>query len=123
MAQVGVTDGIWEVKGLLAAEECARYIAATEERGYEPATISTRNGDVLALDQRNNGRLIVDDAELATEIWLRLSPHVPGVLDGRQASGLNERFRYYRYTPGQSFKGALSLIEWVLGGSGALREA
>jgi predicted 2-oxoglutarate/Fe(II)-dependent dioxygenase YbiX len=105
MAQVEVTDGIWHVTTLLAADECARYIAATEERGYEAATISTRKGDVLALDQRDNGRLIVDDPQLAREVWAQLAPHMPRVLDGQQAIGLNERFRYYRYTPGQSFKG------------------
>jgi hypothetical protein len=100
-----VTDSIWQVTTLFAADECARYIAATEERGYEPATISTHKGHVLALDQRDNGRVIVDDPQLAKEIWGRLSSHIPKVLDGQQAIGLNERFRYYRYTPGQSFKG------------------
>jgi hypothetical protein len=105
MTQVEETDGIWRVTTLLAADECARYVAATEERGYEPATISTHKGDVIALDQRDNGRLIVDDLQLANKIWGRLSPYLPRVLDGQQAIGLNERFRYYRYVPRQSFKG------------------
>jgi hypothetical protein len=105
MAQLEVTDGIWPITTLLAADECARYIAASEERGYEAATISTHRGDVIALDQRDNGRLIVDDLQLAEEIWGRLSPYLPRILDGQQAIGLNERFHYYRYTSGQSFKG------------------
>lgn len=100
-----VSDGIWQIQTLLTGDECARYIALTEARGYEPATISTRRGHVLDLERRDNDRLIVDDPALAGEIWTRLACHVPAFYWGQQAIGLNERFRFYRYAPGQSFKG------------------
>ena len=45
----------------------------------------------------------MDDADLGAFLWPRLRDHVPDVLDDCHAIGLNERFRYYRYTPGQKF--------------------
>lgn len=54
---------------------------------------------------RDNDRLIRDDVELAGLLWSRLRAHLPPFLDGRQAIGLNGRFRYYRYQGGQQFSG------------------
>ena len=52
---------------------------------------------------RNNERVIIDDFEIAKNIWLRVTDKIPQVLEGRQALGLNERFRFYRYDVGQYF--------------------
>ncbi|HZS03853.1 MAG TPA: 2OG-Fe(II) oxygenase [Blastocatellia bacterium] len=54
-------------------------------------------------DVRNNTRVILDDRERAGNLWLRVSDQIPPVLEGRQAVGLNERFRFYRYDVGQYF--------------------
>ena len=53
---------------------------------------------------RNNGRVIIDDEELAL-CWLgRAHTFLPRVVDNNTVIGFNERFRFYRYKPGQIFK-------------------
>jgi len=103
MAQIG--PGIFTIDGFLNAEECRSHVRATEAKGYEAATINTRKGALADPDLRNNSRLIADDVELAASLWQRLRPNVPGFISGRQAIGLNERFRFYRYEPSERFSG------------------
>jgi prolyl 4-hydroxylase len=100
---VTLSPGIFTVADFFTQEECARYISESETAGYEVATIQTRKGATLDTGVRNNERLIVDDRDLAQDLWLRLRVHVPVFLEGRQAVGINERFRFYRYEPGQYF--------------------
>jgi hypothetical protein len=57
----------------------------------------------LDREVRNNDRVIVDDVTLAERVWNRVDAFVPRMLLGRQVRGLNERFRFYRYAPGQKF--------------------
>src|SRR4051794_20491972 len=84
-------------------EECARWIATSETLGYEDeAPITTSSGFEKRLDIRNNARVIVDRPEWADELWTRLAPHMPAPTRVI-ATGLNERFRFYRYDPGQRF--------------------
>jgi predicted 2-oxoglutarate/Fe(II)-dependent dioxygenase YbiX len=52
---------------------------------------------------RNNDRVMIDDPALAAAIWERLKPHVPERSQFWTPCGLNERFRFYRYDPGQQF--------------------
>ncbi|HEX9997382.1 MAG TPA: 2OG-Fe(II) oxygenase [Abditibacterium sp.] len=92
------------IADFFSKEECAAHIARSEGDGYEAATISTKFGAVMRQDIRNNARLICDDAELAQSLWERVKPFVPSPLFGREAIGLNERLRYYRYEAGQVFK-------------------
>ncbi len=98
-----IADGIFTVPGLLTPDECQEYIAFTEAKGYEAAPITTVSGFVMRPDIRNNTRVIVDDTERAEDLWRRARDHIPGILRGRQAVGLNERFRFYRYDPGERF--------------------
>jgi predicted 2-oxoglutarate/Fe(II)-dependent dioxygenase YbiX len=100
-----VAPGIYTVPDCLNAEECTFHISASEQVGYQAATINTRKGSVRDVDVRDNDRLISDDVKLATVLWLRLRDRLPPFLDGRQAVGLNERFRFYRYQHGQRFAG------------------
>lgn len=95
--------GIGTVEGILSAEECAAHIGRAERAGFDPAPIVTAFGEAVRDDVRNNSRVMVDDAELAARLWARAAEHVPVFLKGRQAIGLNERFRTYRYRPGQRF--------------------
>jgi hypothetical protein len=53
---------------------------------------------------RNNTRVMFDDVELAATLFGRIEGVVPARLSGRRAVGVNERFRCYRYRPGQRFK-------------------
>jgi prolyl 4-hydroxylase len=98
-----VAEGIFTLPDVLSPEECAEYIAFTEAKGYEPAPISTTGGFVMAPEIRNNTRVIVDDVDRAADLWSRVRDQVPEMLFGRQAVGLNERFRFYRYDTGERF--------------------
>ena len=98
-----VDEGVYVVPDLLTPDECREYIESTEARGYVAAPITTAMGFEMRPDIRNNTRVIVDDAERAEALWRRAVARSPGSLRGRQAIGLNERFRFYRYDPGERF--------------------
>lgn len=106
------------VDDVLSPEECAREIARMEELGPDVATINAGGGRmVLNTNVRNNDRVIFDDHVLAAELFTRLRdviPKSPKEIAGlgrysdpgdehARAVGLNERFRAYRYSPGQRF--------------------
>jgi predicted 2-oxoglutarate/Fe(II)-dependent dioxygenase YbiX len=98
-----VANGILTFESVLSQEECDEYIDFTERTGYQTAPISTVSGFVMRPDIRNNDRVIVDDMERSRALWSRVRILVPGFLEGRQAIGLNERFRFYRYDAGERF--------------------
>ncbi|MCC5660241.1 2OG-Fe(II) oxygenase [Nostoc sp. XA010] len=94
---------IFTLDNILSPEECAEYIALTENIGYTDAPINTIRGFEIRPDIRNNQRVILDDQERAFDLWQRVSNCIPSTIGRWQAVGLNERFRFYRYDPGQRF--------------------
>jgi hypothetical protein len=44
----------------------------------------------------------VDSDELAAQLWERIQPFAPAVYRSRRAVGINERFRFLRYNPGDT---------------------
>src|SRR5262245_13590990 len=96
-------DRIFVIREFLTAEECDAFVERSERAGYDDATITTSAGFVMAKEVRNNARLIVDDASLAEAWWQRAGPLLPPRVEGWRAVGFNERFRFYRYDPGQMF--------------------
>ena len=96
-------EGVYLIPEFLTPDECVELIAFTEAIGYEAAPITTASGFEMRPDIRNNARVIVDDAERAEALWERCRVEIPVFLKGRQAIGLNERFRFYRYDPGERF--------------------
>lgn len=95
---------IFLLRNFLSLAECEQHIAASEQHGYEEAAISTPAGQVVVKSVRNNDRIIWDDPALAELWWKRCEEHLPVSFGNWQRQGLNERFRFYRYTPGQTFK-------------------
>jgi predicted 2-oxoglutarate/Fe(II)-dependent dioxygenase YbiX len=100
-----VAEGIFTIPEFFTPEECSRHINQSEKIGFEFATINTASGTVVDEAVRNNSRVIKDDPELAANLWRRLRDDLPAFLDGRQAIGINERFRFYRYESAQRFAG------------------
>lgn len=98
-----VEGKVWTIKGFLTPEECAEFVALSEGEGYDDAPITTSAGFVMRPDIRNNTRVIWDDVPLAARLWERLAPHFAMPYSGLKPVGLNERFRFYRYDPGQRF--------------------
>lgn len=88
------------IHDFLSAQECAALIRRSESLVYEPGTV----GDAVIEHVRNNERVLIDDPSLAADLFLRAKPFLPGVLDGQALVGFNERWRFYRYRPGQTFK-------------------
>ncbi|MCC2669912.1 MAG: hypothetical protein K0Q72_2383 [Armatimonadetes bacterium] len=92
-------EDVFVIRDFLSAAECAAFIAASEGEGYEEAPV----GEVLLKRYRSNTRLMVDDPQLGRELFTRIRPFLPADLGGVGPIGLNERFRYYRYDPGEYF--------------------
>lgn len=103
MKRQSIREGVFTVAGVLSSDECTELVALAECHGFEIATINTYHGAEVDPDFRNNDRVILDDQALANQLWVRISSVVPSLLAGRQARGVNERFRFYRYLPGQKF--------------------
>jgi hypothetical protein len=91
------------IHDFLSPAECDEFVARSESVGFGDAPISTGRGFVIRKDYRNNERVMIDDPELAARLWERAGPLVPPRILVWRACGLNERFRYYRYDPGQRF--------------------
>jgi prolyl 4-hydroxylase len=93
-------DRIFVLHDFLSGGECSSLIQRSEGLGYEPAPV----GDVVTPEVRNNERVIIDDAALAADLFLRARLFLPAVIDDEIPVGFNERFRFYRYGPGHCFK-------------------
>jgi predicted 2-oxoglutarate/Fe(II)-dependent dioxygenase YbiX len=99
-----VTDQIAVAEGFLSPEECANFIGSSENSGFEEAPIVTDKGEQRLVDIRNNDRIILDDKRLAETLWSKANQPFGEVFRNRFFPlGLNERFRFYRYSAGQKF--------------------
>lgn len=92
-----------EISEFVDAGFCSRVIDRASTIGFERATITSENGISVSPEIRNNDRVIFDDIDLADELWSRISPHFCKDFKGLTATSLNQRFRVYRYVPGQFF--------------------
>ncbi|MEO6279457.1 2OG-Fe(II) oxygenase [Roseateles sp.] len=102
--------GIQRLPKVFSSDVCARFIQQAESFGFEPATINTLKGVQLLTEVRNNDRVIFDSFDIALEVWKRVALDLPPVWMARSLAGLNERFRFYRYTTDQKF-------DWHVDGS------
>lgn len=96
-------NDIFVIHEFLTPAECQYYIIGSESAGYGDAPITTASGFVMRKDIRNNDRAMIDDPALAAELFGRLRPFLPSNFREWLPVGVNERFRYYRYTAGQKF--------------------
>ena len=93
---------LFTIPGFLSPSECTELIHSAERGGFSPAPVTTSRGFVMMPEVRNNTRLIRDDVPLAERLYSHLVEHL-GEIERQRPSGLNERFRFYRYDPGESF--------------------
>lgn len=94
--------GAFQLLGVFSPAECARLVDITESLGYLPdAAVS------LPRSVRHNDNLTWVVDETTTDLlWQRCADAVnetPELFRGRRAVGLNARFRFYRYGPGDYF--------------------
>ncbi len=97
-------DRVYVIHDFFTPEECDAAIARSEAEGYAEAPITTRAGAVMRKDVRNNTRLMVEDDDLARSLFKRAEPFLPAQLGAWKLLTFNERFRYYRYDVGETFR-------------------
>ncbi len=98
---------VLSIDGVLDAAACARLVARIDGLGPTAAPISTRSGFEMRPDVRNNTRVMFDDVDLARALFDKVAPALPQALCAMHPVGTNERFRCYRYEPGQQFRAHL----------------
>lgn len=103
MQRTDIATGIFTVDQFLSPSECNEVVARAENAAFESAPIISATGVRVEEKTRNNDRQIWDDVALAARLWDRASRYVPASIGARVPTGLNERFRLYRYLPGQRF--------------------
>ena len=86
---------LWTVENVYSQEECDRFIAMIDRANPSLAT----NNPMY----RNQDRVIIDDEEIASDLFTRLEKHLPIQIDRFSLVRLNERLRFYRYKIGQRF--------------------
>lgn len=98
---------IFSVDDVLTDAYCDELIAQSESQTYEKALITIGKEQYRANPNvRNNDRIIFENQALADSLFSLVCPYLPDTWDERlwEIVGLNERFRYYRYSNGQRFK-------------------
>jgi hypothetical protein len=91
------------VEDALPIALCKELIVRIEKHHPAAAPIIVGGREVMNDDIRNNERVIFDDAELAAALFQRTGEACPASLHDGTLIGYNERFRGYRYKPGQRF--------------------
>lgn len=95
---------LWTADDVFSVEECRAMIDRIESLGCAPAPITTADGFSMRPDIRNNTRVMIDDHQMALDLFARIVVFVPKAMcNGMEPVGVNERFRCYRYAPGQRF--------------------
>lgn len=97
-------DRIFVIHGFLSPGECEEHIDSSESIGYDEAPITTSLGFQMRKDIRNNTRVMLDAPQLAEALFEKAQPFLPERIGDWKLLGLNERFRYYRYERGQTFR-------------------
>lgn len=104
MKKVTLQKEIYLIEDFLTSGDCQSLIAYSEECGYEEAKVNLDGKQVLMATVRNNERLLDSNSARAEGYWDHLRMFHPRELGNAQAIGLNELFRFYKYTNKQRFK-------------------
>lgn len=104
MKKVQVADHIFTIENFFTPQECQEYINLSEQIGYEAAKVNIDGKQVMRTAVRNNERVLYKNEQLERKLWQRVSPFIVPTIGYSNAIGLNEMFRFYKYTEGQRFK-------------------
>ena len=96
--------GIFTIENFLSVTECLDYIALSESKTYEVATINATSGPEINTNIRHNDRVIFDDRRLSEQLYQRAQERLLQICDSWWLTGLNKRFRFYRYADRNYFK-------------------
>jgi prolyl 4-hydroxylase len=105
MKKIEYNHEIFVIEDFLTKEECEELILKSEKIGYEEAKVQTgENTQSILKGVRNNDRILYKDEVLATKLYEKAKPFLIEIFDCHKIVGLNEMFRFYKYSPGQRFK-------------------
>lgn len=96
-------ESIFLIEDFMTSDECQHWIETAERIGFIDAPITTRSGPEMRKDIRNNTRIMHDSIDLSKDLFERAKPFLTQSWFGRTPLGFNERFRFYKYEPGQRF--------------------
>src|SRR6187397_514333 len=93
-------ENVYAIHDFLSAAECADLVRQSQGMSWEIGQV----GGEVAANVRNNERVLFDHPVLAADLFERARPILPAAIGRRPLAGFNERWRFYRYGPGQSFQ-------------------
>lgn len=100
--EIDAVPGAFQLLDLLAADECARLVALSENHGYlEDAAVSLPR----SIRHNDNFTWVADDVTNEL-LWRRCRPLLSDPHEynrGKACVGLNARYRFYRYREGDYF--------------------
>ena len=102
VTRVGISEvpGAFQLLNVLNPNEADGFVQQTEQLGFHQDSPVSLPHHVR---HNNNLNWIVSE-KIDSTIWQRSKAHVPEVVDGQTATGINARFRFYRYGIGDFFK-------------------
>jgi predicted 2-oxoglutarate/Fe(II)-dependent dioxygenase YbiX len=103
MERIDVKPGIYLINDFLSQDECDNLVRTSENLGYEAAKVNLDGEQQLFTMVRNNERVLHKNEDWADVYWNRLESFVEDIGNSK-AIGLNEMFRFYKYTNQQRFK-------------------
>lgn len=83
-------EGIWQIGGLLNAEDCAALILQAEATGFQVARMQNMG--------RNNREVFLHNQAAVQEIGMRLHKRIP---QSFQLTGIGQSLECYRYQEGE----------------------
>lgn len=104
MKKIDLIENVWLIKNFLTEAECENLITFSEYKGYTEAEVSIEGASKMMKNIRNNDRLIYTDEIWAAKYWEKLKEYCPKNIENWEAIGLNEKFRFYKYSVNQRFK-------------------
>lgn len=105
MKKILYTEQIFVIENFLSTEECKNFIQKSEEIGFEEAKVQVGNNrQAILKGVRNNDRILYNDPVLAAKMYELAKEFLPQGTGLYEICGLNELFRFYKYSPGQRFK-------------------
>jgi prolyl 4-hydroxylase len=105
MKKVEFNKDVFVIQNFLSIEECNDLIRDSELIGYEEAKVQAPgNRQIMLKNVRNNDRIMYENNQLANELFEKAKPFLIHSIGNYDLIGLNEMFRFYKYSKGQSFK-------------------
>jgi len=105
MRKIDYHQDIFVIEDFLSTPECEELITIAEGIGFEEAKVQVGYGRQSTMKSvRNNERILYESHEFATKFFERAKPWLSPSVGIYTICGLNELFRFYKYSPGQHFK-------------------